>query len=321
MPSPPDDFATTTVRAIRSESERAALGAFLRRRPVDAAHLFPRAFGDIAAFCSWYGAYQGGDLQAALVLERTLRVSKLFALGRQAAVEETVDFISRHLPDLVMVQVVSERLGVVSRFAGGEVRWQERLTLSPAKFTPSHGVARVEQLTHMDTAQLVALLQHRPEHDFDPSLFDRGYYHGVKVAGRLVSAAGVQFIDPANGVGVVGAVVTHPNCRERGYGAQCLSHVVGQILSCVPRALIDIPLEGGSAWRLARRVGFRPSGTNLLSGLVFDAGFRLVPELRLRVAASLSVEMALIGVAPASPPKSDRVVSHALACNLPQFAS
>src|SRR2546423_14466908 len=88
------------------------------------------------------------------------------------------------------------------------------------------GAADVEDLNH--------LYQLGFRTGFPTSVVEDAIYYGVRVHGRLVSAAGTHVINVREGVAVVGKVMTHVDYRGHDFAKMVTSAVTAQLLQRVP---------------------------------------------------------------------------------------
>jgi predicted GNAT family acetyltransferase len=97
-------------------------------------------------------------------------------------------------------------------------------------------------------------------------------YYGVRVHGRLVSAAGTHVINVREGVAVVGNVMTHVDYRGHDFAKMATSAVTAQLLERVPDVALNVHADNtpavaayarlgyGEHCRLVERLGRRRSG-------------------------------------------------------------
>ena len=81
------------------------------------------------------------------------------------------------------------------------------------------------------------------------------FWLGIKLQGRLVSLGNTRFVDFASNIGVV---ATDEHYRSRGYATSIVSALVEEILKRSPIALIHVIADNAPAVRTYSKVGFKP---------------------------------------------------------------
>jgi len=84
-----------------------------------------------------------------------------------------------------------------------------------------------------------------------------GIYYGIRVNGRLVSAAGTHVIDPAEGIAVVGNVMTHADFRGHDLAKMVTSAVTSELLTRVGDVALNVYADNTSAITAYLRLGYR----------------------------------------------------------------
>jgi len=101
--------------------------------------------------------------------------------------------------------------------------WVDRSTFRPYP-------ADVARLLPVEVGDLNRLYQLGFTAWLPPTAIAEGIYYGIRVGGRLVSAAGTHVISPEAGLGVVGNVMTHTDFRGRGYATAVTGAVTADLL-------------------------------------------------------------------------------------------
>ena len=114
-----------------------------------------------------------------------------------------------------------------------------RMVVDRETFVPFAGPA--ERLTALDIDDLNRLYQLGFRAGFPASVLDEGVYYGVRVRGRLVSAAGTHAINPREGIAVVGNVMTHVDFRGHDFAKMVTSAVTAELLDRVDRRRAQRP--------------------------------------------------------------------------------
>ena len=88
------------------------------------------------------------------------------------------------------------------------------------------------------------------------SVLEEGIYYGVRVRGRLVSAAGTHVVNPREGVGVVGNVMTHIDYRGHDFAKMVTSAVTAELLSRVRDVALNVHTDNAPAVAAYARLGY-----------------------------------------------------------------
>ena len=113
-----------------------------------------------------------------------------------------------------------------------------------------------ERLTAADIEDLNHLYQLGFRTGFPISVVEDGLYYGVRVHGRLVSAAGTHLINPREGVAVVGNVMTHVDYRGHDFAKMVTSAVTAQLLQRVPDVALNVHAANTPAVAAYARLGY-----------------------------------------------------------------
>jgi ribosomal protein S18 acetylase RimI-like enzyme len=124
-----------------------------------------------------------------------------------------------------------------------------------ATFVPFAGNAT--RLGQSDIEDLNRLYQLGFRAGFPGTILDEGLYYGVRVGGRLVSAAGTHVLNPREGVAVVGNVMTHTDFRGHGFAKMVTSAVTAALLDRVPDVALNVHADNGPAVAAYARLGYR----------------------------------------------------------------
>ena len=130
-----------------------------------------------------------------------------------------------------------------------------RMVVGRDTFTPFAGPA--ERLTALDIDDLNRLYQLGFRAGFPGSVVEEGVYYGVRVRGRLVSAAGTHAINPREGIAVVGNVMTHADFRGHDFAKMVTSAVTSELLDHVPDVALNVHADNEPAVAAYTRLGYR----------------------------------------------------------------
>jgi predicted GNAT family acetyltransferase len=84
-----------------------------------------------------------------------------------------------------------------------------------------------------------------------------GIYYGVRVRDRLVSAAGTHVINPREGIGVVGNVMTHTDFRGHDFAKMVTSAVTAELLDRTGDVALNVHADNAPAIAAYARLGYR----------------------------------------------------------------
>jgi len=130
-----------------------------------------------------------------------------------------------------------------------------RMVVDADRFVPFAGPA--ERLTALDIDELNRLYQLGFRAGFPPSVLEDGVYYGVRVRGRLVSAAGTHAINVREGIAVVGNVMTHVDFRGHDFAKMVTSAVTGELLDRVSDVALNVHADNDPAVAAYTRLGYR----------------------------------------------------------------
>ena len=130
-----------------------------------------------------------------------------------------------------------------------------RMVVDADRFVPFAGPA--ERLTALDIDELNRLYQLGFRAGFPPSVLEDGVYYGVRVRGRLVSAAGTHAINVREGIAVVGNVMTHTDFRGHDFAKMVTSAVTGELLDRVSDVALNVHADNDPAVAAYTRLGYR----------------------------------------------------------------
>jgi RimJ/RimL family protein N-acetyltransferase len=130
-----------------------------------------------------------------------------------------------------------------------------RMVVGRDTFTPFAGPA--ERLTALDIDDLNRLYQLGFRAGFPGSVVEEGVYYGVRVRGRLVSAAGTHAINAREGIAVVGNVMTHVDFRGHDFAKMVTSAVTSELLDRVSDVALTVHADNEPAVAAYTRLGYR----------------------------------------------------------------
>jgi ribosomal protein S18 acetylase RimI-like enzyme len=93
------------------------------------------------------------------------------------------------------------------------------------------------------------------------SAISDGLYYGVRVGGRLVSAAGTHVISASARLAVVGNVMTHTDFRGRGYATAVTGAVTAELLRFCDQVVLNVRADNPPALAAYQRLGYQVNVT------------------------------------------------------------
>ncbi|MBA3741308.1 MAG: GNAT family N-acetyltransferase, partial [Chloroflexi bacterium] len=130
-----------------------------------------------------------------------------------------------------------------------------RMVVDADTFMPFAGPA--ERLTALDIDDLNRLYQLGFRAGFPASVVEDGVYYGVRVRGRLVSAAGTHAINPREEIAIVGNVMTHTDFRGHDFAKMVTSAVTAELLDRLPDVVLNVHVDNDHAVAAYVRLGYR----------------------------------------------------------------
>jgi ribosomal protein S18 acetylase RimI-like enzyme len=211
-------------------------------------------------FTTWYGLEVAGDVRAILLLYSAFDPPTLMALGDPPFDElhELLRAARPLLPRTVYAHLSPGCRAALEPIAQVDSRGPhlKMALVEPALDVP--GTDRVERMTHADVPALKDLYAvGYPGSWFAPRQIDTGHYYGLRVDGKLVSAAGCHVYSPLQKVAALGNIVTHPGHRGRGRAAAITARLCAEVLKTVDHVGLNVKAENVTAVRCYGRLGFR----------------------------------------------------------------
>jgi ribosomal protein S18 acetylase RimI-like enzyme len=130
-----------------------------------------------------------------------------------------------------------------------------RMVVDRDTFEPFAGPA--ERLGADDVEELNRLYQLGFRSGFPQSVVEDGVYYGIRVGGRLVSAAGTHAVNPRQGIAVVGNVMTHTDFRGHDFAKMATSAVTAELLERLPDVALNVHVDNVPAVAAYTRLGYR----------------------------------------------------------------
>jgi len=245
--------AQSQLRA-RAVTDRDAIASFLRSDRLYAVYALGDLDGPRRRHATWGIAYDTAGRPTALAEHHEGLVPQpLFLMGDPEGCQALLETVIK--PRDAYFQASDEHHGAMAAHYDLEPPSRMlRMTVNGETFRPFAGSA--ERLTAADIEDLNHLYQLGFRTGFPISVVEDGLYYGVRVHGRLVSAAGTHLINPREGVAVVGNVMTHVDYRGHDFAKMVTSAVTAQLLQRVPDVALNVHTGNTPAVAAYARLGY-----------------------------------------------------------------
>ncbi|MGD0248390.1 MAG: GNAT family N-acetyltransferase [Candidatus Limnocylindrales bacterium] len=180
----------------------------------------------------------------------------IFVMGEPAGVEAVLSDVIR--PRTAYVAARLEHLAAI----GAYYRVEDgpamvRMWVDAEHFRPFP--ADVQRLLPVEISELNRLYQLGLASWLPASAIGDGLYYGMRVGGRLASAAGTHVISPTARLAVVGNVMTHTDFRGRGYATAVTGAVTADLLRFCDQVVLNVRADNPPALAAYRRLGYQVS--------------------------------------------------------------
>ncbi|HYI67678.1 MAG TPA: GNAT family N-acetyltransferase [Candidatus Limnocylindrales bacterium] len=239
----------------RAVSDRGEIAAFLRSDRIYAAYALGDLDGPNRSRVAWAMAHDDGGNPTALAMHHEGLVPQpLFLMGAPDGCRAILDSVIKPRDAYLQATELHEAaLGDLYELDAPVVML--RMVVDRRTFTPFAGPA--ERLTALDIDDLNRLYQLGYRAGFPPSVVEDGVYYGVRVRGRLVSAAGTHAINAREEIAVVGNVMTHVDFRGHDFAKMVTSAVTGELLDRATDVALNVHADNGPAVAAYARLGYR----------------------------------------------------------------
>ena len=247
--------ASSSRMRARAVSDRAAIASFLDRDRLFAAYALGDLDGPNRRRVSWGMAYDDGGRPTAIAMHHDGLVPQpLFLMGSPAGCRAILESVIK--PRDAYLMATEELDAAVAPLYELEAPVAMlRMVVDRKTFAPLAGPA--ERLTAVDIDDLNRLYQLGFRAGFPASVVEDGVYYGIRVRGRLISAAGTHAVNQQEGIAVVGNVLTHADFRGHGFAKMVTSAVTADLLQRVTDVALNVHADNTSAVAAYARLGYR----------------------------------------------------------------
>lgn len=246
--------AQSQLRA-RAVTDRDAIAAFLRSDRLYAVYALGDLDGPQRRRATWGIAYDAGGRPTALALHHEGLVPQpLFLMGDPEGCRTLLESVIKPRDAYFQAADQHER-AIAALYELEPPTRMLRMVVDRETFRPFAGGA--ERMTSGDIDDLNHLYQLGFRTGFPISVLEDGIYYGVRVRGRLVSAAGTHVVNAREGVGVVGNVMTHVDYRGNDFAKMATSAVTAELLDRLPDVALNVHTDNTPAIAAYARLGYR----------------------------------------------------------------
>ena len=235
-------------------SDRALLRGFMERDVLYAAYAICDLDDREFARTRWGAAWSGGSIVALVMEYSGASPQPLFAMGREDGIVAVLrDIIRPRLAFIASLPSAVPAISDVYRLDSGPQ--MVRMWVDRGRFRPA-GDPAIERLTPSDATELNRLYQLGFGAWLPPQAIGEGVYYGLRIKGRLVSAAGTHVVSPAARLAVVGNVLTHGDYRGRGYATAVTGAVTAELLKSCDHVVLNVRADNPPAISAYRHLGY-----------------------------------------------------------------
>jgi ribosomal protein S18 acetylase RimI-like enzyme len=247
--------AASSRPRVRAVSDRSEIADFLRRDRLYAAYAIGDLDGPNRAKVAWAMAHDEEGSPTALVMHHEGLVPQpLFLMGAPDGCRAILEHVLKPR-DAYLQATELQEAALRDMYELDTPIVMLRMAVDRRNFTPFAGPA--ERLTALDVEDLNRLYQLGYRSGFPASVVEDGVYYGVRVRGRLVSAAGTHAINPREEIAVVGNVMTHADFRGHDFAKMVTSAVTAELLDRVGDVALNVHADNDPAIAAYSRLGYR----------------------------------------------------------------
>ena len=246
--------------AIERIKNRDEIEAFLKPNKVANAYLLGGLDPVYLPFCTWYAARKSGEIQF-IALEYTgLSLPAVFFTGAIHTDMSTFQELKKLLPTRFMFHAHESLYPMIQQtFEPKESQIMLRMGLEKENYQSRElDTSDVQTLGHRDTAAMMELYTHYPDHLFEAYQLESGLYFGVPDEELgFSSIAGVHVFSETYGVAAIGNFVTHPSRRGLGLASRCTQKLLDTLFERTSLVTLNVQEKNEAAVKMFRNFGFQ----------------------------------------------------------------
>jgi ribosomal protein S18 acetylase RimI-like enzyme len=247
--------APTAQLRARSVSDRDEIAAFLRSDRRYAAYALGDLDSTLRGRCTWGIAYDGEGRPTGLAMHHDGLVPQpLFLMGDPAGCRAVLASVIKPR-DAFFQSTPRLESAVEDLYEFERPTALLRMVVDASTFVPYLGAA--ERLSPADIDDLNRLYQLGFRAGFVSAILDDAVYYGVRIRGRLVSAAGTHVINRREGIAVIGNVMTHADFRGHDFAKMVTGAVTAELLDQLPDVALNVHADNAPAIAAYTRLGYR----------------------------------------------------------------
>ena len=243
---------------VQETADRSMLRAFLETDRLYSAYALCDLDDREFLRTRWGVALVGGKPIAVVLQYAGYSPQPIFVMGENPGIEAVLANVIK--PRTAYVAARQEHLSAIAssyRVESGPAML--RMWVDSAHFRPFP--ADVRRLLPVEIGEVNRLYQLGFASWLPASAISDGLYYGMRVGGRLVSAAGTHVISPAAKLAVVGNVMTHADFRGRGYATAVTGAVTAELLRFCDQVVLNVRADNPPALAAYRRLGYQVNVT------------------------------------------------------------
>lgn len=248
-------LASSSRMRARAVSDRGEIAAFLDSDRLFAAYALGDLDGPNRRRVAWGMAYDDRGSATAIAMHHDGLVPQpLFLMGDPIGCRAILDSVIKPR-DAYLMATAELDAAVAPLYELQAPVAMLRMVVDRKAFAPLAGPA--ERLTAADIDDLNRLYQLGFRAGFPASVVEDGIYYGIRVRGRLISAAGTHALNEREAIAVVGNVLTHTDYRGHGFAKMVTSAVTADLLQRVTDVALNVHADNGPAVAAYARLGYR----------------------------------------------------------------
>lgn len=250
-------------RGIVELSRSDQLAVFLQRAPIPRAYPLGYLDEDYAEHCRWFASIPDDEINALVMVYTGLARPGLFTAGDSSGIVAILQDVEARLPHEATAHIPTDHIDAVRGIyeTPTALKSMHRMGLTRDGYQDRrHDLVadrEILRLSHMDTAAIMRLYGHWPDHFFEPHQLETGLYFGIRGEGReLACIAGTHNLSARYDIAAIGNLVTHPEHRGNGYAKLCTARLLRELFQRVRYVTLDVQAENAPAIRTYKHFGF-----------------------------------------------------------------